>query len=409
MISTLIITDLFRIRHRAGSLLWYCQTEDLPLYSAPQITMTAGLTFGVELEFLVATLPDDEPNPCPQDPKQVHGFYGEGEGSNPRLQNAIVRALQGVGLPAFQQDTVVVEPERDGRWLVTTDITVFGLVEDSRYSWEPIEVQSPPYPVCRESLEKIKLACQTLTSNFHLVVNSTCGLHVHIGVSDFGIPVHIVRKLIAFLYCFEPQINAIHPQHRHQLHYTLTLRNNTTLEAQYYRKEGRKMSSKLVIAWILSAPSLPVLIDGLQMSSGGTSAYYMGNLLPPKLLLDTARITAWEGEQPVQWKKRTIEFRQHEGTLDSDSVAAWVMTVAGLVEYAQNVDDTALEELLAQHLALERNGNEGSYGIVQLLKDIGLENPAAFYEKRLGDYNARQERARKSSSSFKAGNPAARP
>jgi hypothetical protein len=65
------------------------------------------------------------------------------------------------------------------------------------------------------------------------------------------------------------------------------------------------------------------------------------------------------------------------------------MAMAGPVEYAQNVDDMALEELLAQHLALERNGNEGSYGIVQLLKDIGLENPAAFYEKRLGDYNAR--------------------
>jgi hypothetical protein len=89
-------------------------------------------------------------------------------------------------------------------------------------------------------------------------------------------------------------------------------------------------------------------------------------------------------------EKSTIEFRQHEGMLNSDSVAAWVMTVAGLVEYAQNADDTALAELLAEHLTLEGKSKEGSYGIVQLLMDIRLERPAAFYKERLRDCNAHQ-------------------
>ena len=135
----------------------------------------------------------------------------------------------------------------------------------------------------------------------------------------------------------------------------------------------------------------------------------MENLLPPKLLCDTTRITTWKREQPVQWKKRTIEFRQHEGTLDSDSIAIQVMAMAGPVEYAQNVDDMALEELLAQHLALERNSNEGNHRIVQLLRDIRLEKPAAFYEKRFGDRNAHQEKTRKSGFLFKVGNPTTRP
>jgi hypothetical protein len=64
------------------------------------------------------------------------------------------------------------------------------------------------------------------------------------------------------------------------------------------------------------------------------------------------------------------------------------MTVAGLVEYAQTTDDTILAEFLAEHLTLKRKCKEGSYGIVQLLKDIGLEKPAVFYKKRLGDCNA---------------------
>jgi hypothetical protein len=65
--------------------------------------MSIRLTFGVELEFLVATLRDDEPNPYPQHPWQVHIENDSIGESNIRLQNAIVQVLQGVGFPPFDK------------------------------------------------------------------------------------------------------------------------------------------------------------------------------------------------------------------------------------------------------------------------------------------------------------------
>jgi hypothetical protein len=161
------------------------------------------------------------------------------------------------------------------------------------------------------------------------------------------------------------------------------MRNNTTLEVQYYMQEKRKMSPTHVIARILSAPTLSMLISDLRMFDGCASAYNMNHLLPPRSEWDKARVTAWDGDEPVRWRKRTIEFRQHEGTLDNDRVAAWVMTVSGLLEFAQRIDDAALMEMLTQHMSQEERGNEGNYGVIQLFRDIGLEQSAAFYQRTI--------------------------
>jgi hypothetical protein len=339
--------------------------------------MAATITFGVELEFLVATLPAEQADPDPHDRRRAYDVYMRRDGcweNNATLQNAIAQVLQGVGLPAFSHETGNVDPVRGDRWCVTADMSVFNLTGDSRYSWEPIEVQSPPYRFCRESLDKVELACRVLTANFRVVTNRTSGLHVHIGNRDWGFPLDTVRRLFALLYCFEPQIGTLHPECRHGNIYAPAMRNNIVVDTE--------TTPTQVIDWILSAPTLKDLHDGLRMYNGSRSAYHMQNLLPPEDYTSVdALVTAWEGQNPIRWRKRTIEFRQHEGTLDGASVSAWVMTVAGLVTFAQSVDDTTLERMLTQHREGEQN-----YDIDQLLKDIGLEECAVFYKKWFGNW-----------------------
>jgi hypothetical protein len=76
--------------------------------------------------------------------------------------------------------------------------------------------------------------------------------------------------------------------------------------------------------------------------------------------------------------KVTLEFRQHEGTLDGPRTVSWVQTVVGLFEFADDCDRFWLAAFLMEHAELEDAGRK-LYEIVDLLRDIGLEEPAEFY------------------------------
>lgn len=75
--------------------------------------------------------------------------------------------------------------------------------------------------------------------------------------------------------------------------------------------------------------------------------------------------------------KMTIEFRQHEGTLDSERVAHWVNVCVGLVEFADTVDSDLLESFLHRHI----DDNE-EYNVIDLLRAIAQPAAADFYEKK---------------------------
>lgn len=93
----------------------------------------------------------------------------------------------------------------------------------------------------------------------------------------------------------------------------------------------------------------------------------------------------------------TIEFRQHKATLDGEEVTMWIETVAGVVQFVKDADVTDLLCLfeLLKHEKWEKlgDGKDGErekamgrivadYGftIIDLLRHIGLEKQAAYYE-----------------------------
>lgn len=95
-------------------------------------------------------------------------------------------------------------------------------------------------------------------------------------------------------------------------------------------------------------------------------AYYTGNMRP----------TLISKSEPKT--KVTLEFRQHEGTVDGARTISWVQTVVGLFEFADDCDKVFMVAFVMEHAELE-DGGKKLYEIEDLLRDIGLEELADFY------------------------------
>lgn len=83
--------------------------------------------------------------------------------------------------------------------------------------------------------------------------------------------------------------------------------------------------------------------------------------------------------------RKTIEFRQHQGTLDVDKVVAWIQMVTGLVEWTRSATPVQITELL------KIGGNPGDFDVVDLLRFMGLDEPADYYEREFFEVVGEEE------------------
>jgi hypothetical protein len=353
------------------------------------------LTFGVEFEINLATLAKNIKDPFPSDSRQVRELrppYERWDINRTRnyedwdrkVKKTVAQKLKDAGLPAL----VTIDPDADiksvdltspsltwehGHWIVTTDSTIVPPdIKDDANDWWGIEVNSPPFIFCPESLDAILLACKVLTTSFRTNTNPSCGLHIHVGAGHDGFAFPTLRTLMAFLWCFEPAIDTLHPPSRHNHNWCSSLRKASRLARQ-----SRDISNVSAVCRILAQTDADALLD--QMDDAGTlneAAYNTANLRTEG---------RWFDGPP---EKITFEFRQHEGTLDGPRVVAWVETVVGLLEVAEDCDRFWMSAFVLECAELEdrsREVGDGSaelYEIEHLLRDIGLGEPAEFYENR---------------------------
>lgn len=79
--------------------------------------------------------------------------------------------------------------------------------------------------------------------------------------------------------------------------------------------------------------------------------------------------------------KRTIEFRGHEGTLDSERIVNWINVCVGLVEFADTIDPDELDKFLWSHIDYA-----DEFTVIDLLRVIGRPAEAEFYAKRFEEH-----------------------
>ncbi|KAM0142567.1 hypothetical protein ACHAP3_001672 [Botrytis cinerea] len=345
--------------------------------TGPSPEAESRLTFGVELEFLLATLPEGGETPHPSDSRKVDAKILADEDS---INHDIQRKLEEVGILAtvkeseFENDNEVAANIATN-WILKTDCTVDPGKQSSntrKYFEYGMEIISPPYYYDDASRRAVETVVRTLRYNYLVRVNETTGLHVHVGNGYHGFEWPILRNFMAIAWTYERQILLLMPEIR--------LKNVFCKPLDWSPLVG----GKIELTRLQFLNCILALTDNEQVCVAlGTrnAGFNISNLAPP------FRST---------FGKRTIEFRQHPGTLDSEGILHWVHICVKLVEKACHVKDEELFERLRADVERPIGfGDENSVTTVDYLMWLGCPAQAYYYGKKLISDKVRVEKRTK--------------
>ena len=195
------------------------------------------ISFGVELEFLVA----ERPGKTDPDQELAHllpPVYRRGK-TLKRMQEL----LESKGIP------MITDSSPKG-WEIDEDISVYerGTRGQRDYDWKDVELISPASYAIDEAFDMIRLVVYLVTKNFRCRVNESTGFHVHIGNGFDRIPFHAMRSFSSIWWAAEPLLTMLHPPERalksfslsgRRLRKTFLARNKTAESARSVFMEKR--------------------------------------------------------------------------------------------------------------------------------------------------------------------------
>lgn len=188
-----------------------------------------------------------------------------------------------------------------------------------------------------------------LVSNFKLHINESCGLHVHVGNENSKFPLRTLRSFCSLITVFEHQLDSLHPPDR--------LQNPYAKSTSRAFAQGASPMGKLSIVDELTTVSR--LIRRFQPTGDKHMAFNFFNL-------------SENFDAPL----RTIEFRQHRGTLNPELITYWVMVACNLINMSHS-DSSGVRDLIEKHIS---NTN---YTVIDLFKDLGIPDLAEFSAPRV--------------------------
>ena len=340
---------------------------------------TLNLTFGVELEFLLSYFEEPFPQRITDGIRQ--GRIQEDDIINLRSRESsaqrakLVPVLRSAGLavnnygepdyqnfPAYQKWTVEgdgsVQPDRSmletmnpqwangSRTLLTPDMR-------AALRYVDVEIVSPVLTYGNAAFLEVGTAVKAIVSRFPVYVNESAGLHVHVGNQSFGFPLSTLKNLAMLVSCFENQFNQIHPAQRLTNEYCALPRwafEHNERNPQKMAEIIGEIDSVSRFQWWFCADR------GFRDVQNNWRAYNFGNAV-----MTTS-------------KKKTIEFRQHRGSLDGQEIQRWILLTCNIVRIAHDTNEGAILQML------RRYSNRTNFTILELLRAFGLQNVAMLYE-----------------------------
>lgn len=210
-----------------------------------------------------------------------------------------------------------------------------------------------------------------------------------------------------FLYTFEPQINTLHPAVEQNTPYARSTRHGCELTRGVEEAYGFGPPSALcIITEASKCLTVEAVVEMFFCLDADPPRYMNCNLtLISEFLKAVAIIDSGEAESRAMDKgavkkpgKPTIEFRQHQGTLDPERICAWVKLLMGIVAYCRDVDQLDFLDLVTEAAFDEKwsvgpnrednNMNRARYGpvpaestftIIDLLTSICLDDSVINY------------------------------
>ncbi|KAH8601409.1 hypothetical protein B0O99DRAFT_608847 [Bisporella sp. PMI_857] len=168
--------------------------------------MPCPLTFGVELEFALATVPDRfEIHLELEGSKRHYRFQPTSEDiaqknssssiSPKTIHHHIAQTLKDNGFAANPEDPDPGKYNNFNMWSVKEDASIEP-PEDNPfvYTWIPIEVTSPKFAYSKNAINEVMAICKLIAGTYIVDCNRTTGLHVHVGYGS-GEDESSVRRL----------------------------------------------------------------------------------------------------------------------------------------------------------------------------------------------------------------------
>ena len=277
----------------------------------------------------------------------------------------------------------------------------------------------------------------TGANSMHIIVNDTCGLHIHVGNEKRGFPLPTVKKILSTYIANERAIDGMHHASRiggtrlaletlrkpyssrssEELHLLPSVYNGpwskrmieTAHTLRRHRrgytthksclpnphgdppwvypethmndpKIGKAVDSFHVADWLDVIDQAPNLKAIHKLQGGyGRGTINFRNLGPYESNDSPSSIWADDDDDDLLDRMMTIEFRQHAGTLDAPEIRAWMDVVVSMVKHAHFTTD-------ADYRDLSRNEwLKPDYGSIDLLKTLGCSlDTKRFYRHRLG-------------------------
>lgn len=196
--------------------------------------------------------------------------------SESKIRTAIRNAGVECEIEGYNHDTRT-------HWKIVSDASVDG----------GFEVVSPVLKD-RSGLDELEKVCNALV-NAGARIKKCCGLHVHLGTDDFKTDIRVWKNLYKNYAALERTIDSFMPPSRRHNQYCRSMR---------------------VCDWnakIESAANLRMLEDAVT----GGSRYFKLN-------------------SQSYWRHKTVEFRQHSGSVEFEKVRNWILFCARFVEFSSH-------------------------------------------------------------------------
>lgn len=337
------------------------------------------LTFGVELEFLLSYF--EEPLPQRITDGIKAGRISEDDITSLRNQESsahrakLVPVLRSVGLavndygePNYQNSPVYK------KWTVEGDGSVHpgqSMLETMKPQWAngsrttltpemraalryvDVEIVSPVLTYGNAAFIEVGTAVKAIVSRFPVYVNESTGFHVHVGNQSFGFSLPTLKNVARLASCFEDQFNELYPVHR--------LANEYCVLPRWAFEPNERNPQKImeIIGKIDTLEKFQTQFCAQRDCRGvihNWRAYNFGNAVMPES------------------KKKTIEFRQHQGSLDPQEIQRWILVTCNIVKVAHDASEGAILQMLMRH------SNRANFTILDLLCVFGLQSVAMLYE-----------------------------